>query len=235
MVRGTARRDNGWGVGFGQDSGPVGLRKSGLMQLSVKGHQLDIGDALRDHVSTSLDRILGKYFGDAIEARVVLSRDGHLFRAVLSAHVGRNILLEAQGEAEEPYPAFDLAAERLSKRLRRHKRRLRSHHGRDAQGPDRGSPAQQYILVGPDNEPEPLEAEDLGVDLATDGGDKPVVVAEMTTEIPSLTVSEAVMRLDLADQTALLFRNSAHGGLNMIYRRTDGNIGWVDPEGNSGA
>lgn len=203
------------------------------MQLSVKGHQLDIGDALRDHIGASVDRILGKYFGDAIDARVVLSRDGQKFRAVLSAHVGRNILLEAQGEAGEPYPAFDLAAERLSKRLRRHKRRLRSHHGRDAQGDGAGLRAQQYILVGPDNQPETEGTNETVFDeAATADGDRPVVVAEMATEIPSLTVSEAVMRLDLADQAALMFRNSAHGGLNMIYRRSDGNIGWVDPEGN---
>lgn len=235
MVRRTARQDDSPGMCFGRDSGPFGLRNSKLMQLSVKGHQLDIGDALRDHIDASLDRILSKYFGDAIDARVVLSRDGHRFRAVLSAHVGRNIMLEAQGEADAPYPAFDVAAERLSKRLRRHKRRLRSHHGRDAQGENSGLPAQQYILVGPDNEPEPADADEAAPDeVVASSGDQPVVVAEMATEIPNLTVSEAVMRLDLADHVALMFRNSAHGGLNMIYRRSDGNIGWVDPEGNRG-
>ena len=114
-----------------------------------------------------------------------------------------------------------------------HKRRLRNHHGRDAQGDGAGLRAQQYILVGPENQPEPEGTDETVFDeAATADGDRPVVVAEMATEIPSLTVSEAVMRLDLADQAALMFRNSAHGGLNMIYRRSDGNIGWVDPEGN---
>ena len=195
------------------------------MQLSVKGKQLDIGSALRVHVEASLERILGKYFGDAIVARVTLSREAHFYRASVSAHVGRNILLEAQGEAAEPYPAFDAAADRLSKRLRRHKRRLRNHH---KESPAQYEPvrAQQYILAGS----EPGDA-DRG-DGETGPEDQPVVVAEMAAEIPSLTVSEAVMRMDLADLPAMMFRNSAHGGLNMIYRRDDGNIGWLDPRGN---
>lgn len=193
------------------------------MQLSVKGQQLDIGDALRDHVSTSLEHILGKYFGDAIDARVTMSRNGPMYKAVVSAHVGRNIQLEASGEAADPYPAFDNAAERLSKRLRRHKRRLRDHHKEPAREID-SQRVQQYILAGQDQNEE--------VEAAAEGDGKPVVVAEMATEIPGLTVSEAVMRLDLADLPALMFRNSAHGGLNMIYRRADGNIGWLDPDGN---
>ena len=197
------------------------------MQLSVKGKQLDIGSALRGHVEDSLERILGKYVGDAIVARVTLSREARLYRASVSAHVGRNILLEAQGEAAEPYPAFDAAADRLSKRLRRHKRRLRNHH-KEAPAEYEPVQAQQYILAGP----EPTEA--VVEEPETGSADQPVVVAEMAAEIPSLTVSEAVMRMDLADLPAMMFRNSAHGGLNMIYRREDGNIGWLDPRGNRG-
>lgn len=193
------------------------------MQLSVKGHQLATGDALRVYIEENLSRILSKYFGDAIDARVTLSRDGHNFRAVVSAHVGRNIHLEAQGEADQPYPAFDAAADRLSKRLRRHKRWLRNHHKEDAGEPE-AMPAQQYILSGEADEYGQWEHED----------DQPVIVAEMSTEIPNLTVSEAVMRMDLADQAAMMFRNRAHGGLNMVYRRLDGNIGWIDPRGNRG-
>ncbi|MEM7225899.1 MAG: ribosome-associated translation inhibitor RaiA [Pseudomonadota bacterium] len=205
------------------------------MQLSVKGKQLDIGAALRSHVEDSLDRILGKYFGDAIDARVILSREAHRYRAVVSAHVGRNIMVEAHGEAGEPYPAFDAAADRLSKRLRRHKSRLRDHH-KDGAGPLETVPAQQYILAGPDGHggDDEIEEDDLDGDAAA-GANQPVVVAEMSAEIPSLTVSEAVMRMDLADLPAMMFRNSAHGGLNMIYRRGDGNIGWLDPRGNRGS
>jgi ribosomal subunit interface protein len=117
------------------------------MQLSVKGKQLNVGDALRTHVSDSLSRILGKYFGDAIEVGVTISRNGHMYRAVVAAHVGRGIQLQAQGDADEPYPAFDSAAERLAKRLRRYKRRLRDHHKNAGARPE-ALPAQQYILAG---------------------------------------------------------------------------------------
>ena len=191
------------------------------MQLSVKGQQIDVGTALRGHMEDSLSRMLSKYFGDAIDARVTLSRTGHNFRAVVSAHVGRNIHLEAHGEADQPYPAFDAAAERLSKRLRRHKQRLRDHHREDS-GDQEMVPAQQYILSGEADQDGEWEQQ----------GDQPAVVAEMATEIPSLTVSEAVMRMDLSGQPAMMFRNLAHGGLNMVYRRSDGNIGWIDPRGN---
>ncbi len=191
------------------------------MQLSVKGKQLSVGDALRTHVDESLSRILDKYFGDAIEAGVTFSREGHSYRAVVTAHVGRGIQLQAQGEAAEPYPAFDTAADHLAKRLRRYKRRLRNHH-KDVRPQAESLPAQQYILAA-DSE---AEESDVIVD------DLPVVVAEMATEIPSLTVSEAVMRMDLAELPAMLFRNVSHSGLNMVYRRQDGNIGWIDPRGN---
>lgn len=194
------------------------------MQLSVKGQQIDVGSAFRGHMEDSLTKMLGKYFGDAIDARVTLSRTGHIFRAVVSAHVGRNIHLEAHGEADQPYPAFDTAAERLSKRLRRHKARLRDHHKEDP-GDQDILPAQQYILSGEADEDGEWEQQQ----------DQPVVVAEMATEIPILTVSEAVMRMDLSDQPAMMFRNRAHGGLNMVYRRSDGNIGWIDPRGNRGS
>ncbi len=196
------------------------------MQLSVKGKQLDVGDALRTHVGESLSRILEKYFGDAIEVKVTLSREGPRYRAVITAHVGRGIQLRAQGEADEPYPAFDTAADHLAKRLRRHKRRLRDHHKEDA-AQSESLPAQQYVLDGNSAEPEAPEANpDIPVP------DIPVIVAEMMTEIPSLSVSAAVMRMDLADLPALMFRNSSHRGLNMIYRRSDGHVGWIDPRGN---
>ena len=192
------------------------------MQLSVQGRQIDVSDAFRNHVEDALGTIFNKYFGDAIEASVTLSREAHLLKAVVTAHVGRNIQLTAQGEADAPYAAFDMAADRLSKRLRRHKRRLRDHHKADA-GLE-SIPAQQYILAG-----QPAENEEDERAVA-DG--QPAVVAEMMTEIPTLTVGEAVMRMDLAELSAMMFRNKAHGGLNMIYLRPDGNIGWVDPRGN---
>ncbi len=195
------------------------------MQLSVQGRQIDVGDAFREHASLTLGTVLGKYFGDAIDVNVTLSREGHLFRAMVSTHIGKGIELHASAEATDAYPAFDQAVERLSKRLRRYKRRLRDHHRDLDQGEAEVLAAQQYVLQA--------EAEDA--DEAAAAESQPAVVAEIETEIPSLTVSDAVMRMDLADQPALLFRNKAHGGLNMVYRRQDGNVGWVDPRGNRAA
>jgi ribosomal subunit interface protein len=191
------------------------------MQLSVRGKQLDVGEALRTHVNESLSHILDKYFGDAIVVDVTLAREASGYRSFVSAHVGRGIQLQAQGEAGDPYISFDTAADHLAKRLRRYKRRLRDHH----KEPETESlSAQQYVIS---HETESDE------DAVAEAG-APVVVAEMTTQIPSLTVSEAVMRMDLADLPALLFRNRSHSGLNMVYRRSDGHVGWIDPQGNQG-
>lgn len=183
------------------------------MQLSVKGKQIDVGDALRQHVDTQLSEIVGKYFGDTIDAQVTFSREAHLFRADITVHAGRGITLQSNASAAEPYPAFDQAAERIGERLRRHKNRLKKHQ------PSTESVAAQTFV---------LDAMQADAGEAAEA-DNPVVVAEMTTPIEMLTVSEAVMKLDLGDMPAMMFRNRANGKLNMIYRRADGHIGWVDP------
>lgn len=189
------------------------------MQLTVTGKHLDVGEALREHVEQSLSNVFGKYFGNPIEATVVFSREAHLYRAQVSVHVGRGILLQSQAEADAPYGAFDSAADHMAKRLRRYKRRLRDHRRAAVET----VPAQQYVIAPqPDSGEEPVDRPD----------GKPAVIAEMTAEIPTLSVSEAVMRLDLADSPAMMFRSRVHGGLNMVYRRPDGNVGWVDPHGN---
>ena len=191
------------------------------MQLSVKGKQIDVGDALRQHVETQLKEVVGKYFSGTLDASVTFSREGHLFRADITVHAGRNITLQANASASEPYPAFDQAADRIAKRLRRYKNKIKSHHDNDKN--EAAHIAQSFVLhAQDDNAPE-------------EANDNPVVVAEMTTPIENLTVSEAVMRLDLGDLPALMFRNRAHGGFNMIYRRPDGHIGWVDSQNASAA
>ncbi|MCW2244130.1 ribosome hibernation-promoting factor, HPF/YfiA family [Azospirillum canadense] len=199
------------------------------MQLTVKGKQLDVGDALRTHVADSLNSVVGKYFNKPIEANVVLTRDAHLFKADIQVHVGRGIVLQSASEATEPYPAFDTACEKLSKRLRRYKSRLRDHHTVDAAAQQEAVPARYQIL-----EAEKDEAQVDGDEAAAEKV-QPMVIAEMQTSIATLTVSEAVMRMELADSPALLFNNSAHGRLNLVYRRADGNIGWVDPAEKAGA
>ncbi len=190
------------------------------MHLSVKGKQLDAGSAWRRHVEAGLPATIAKYFDNAQDANVTLSKDGPGFRVDIIVHVGKRIMVQSHGKSDDAYGAYDQASANMGKRLRRYKRRLRDHHqSRD----DKFDmlPALQYVLAG-----EP-EAED-----GAEGPDQPVVVAEMETEIETLSVGEAVMRMDLASQPALMFRNRAHGGLNMVYMRDDGQIGWVDPRGN---
>jgi hypothetical protein len=139
----------------------------------------------------------------------------------LSVHVGRGILMQAEDDGGDAYAAFDIAAETISKRLRRHKRRLRDHHRAAA---DDSYAAKAFVLAADVQEETVLDGAD-----GADGSQAPVIVAELEADIPTLTVGEAVMRLDLAETQAMLFHNRAHGGLNMVYRRNDGNIGWVDP------
>ncbi|MEX0758654.1 MAG: ribosome-associated translation inhibitor RaiA [Tistlia sp.] len=203
------------------------------MQLTVKGRHIDTGDAFRRHAEGSLSAVFEKYFGGAIEATVTLSREAHLFRAQISAHVGRGIELVASGEADQVYPAFDTALAHLAKRLRRHKRRLRDHNGatKPSEVLAERLMARQVVLSG-DPAEDTLEEAGVGDGATAEGGDEPIVIAEMELEVPELTVHEAVMHLDLAELPALMFRNRSHGGLNMVYRRPDGHVGWIDPRGN---
>lgn len=191
------------------------------MQVTVTGKQMDVGDALRGYVRSNLAEAVGKYFDRAIEAAVVFSpvAKGRQIRADVSVHVGRDILLQGHAETAEAYTAFDAALERIAKRMRRYKRRLRDHR----KVPDGAAvQAQQYVLAG--------GTEDEEEAVTADG--QPVIIAEMITPIDTMTVGEAVMRMDLANLPTLMFRNSAHGGFNVVYRRSDGNIGWIDPQGN---
>jgi ribosomal subunit interface protein len=187
------------------------------MNLTVKGKNIDVGDALRSHIGDSLDSIFGKYLSNPIEATVTLSKQVHLFSAQISVHIGRGILVQSEAQADQAYTAYDQAADHLTARLRRYKQRLRDHHRADIET----QRAAQYVLATGDSDESGVE------EPAADSA--PVIIAEMQTDIPSLTVSEAVMRLDLSNQKAMMFLNRAHGGLNMIYRREDGHIGWVDP------
>jgi ribosomal subunit interface protein len=184
------------------------------MQLSVKGKQIDVGEALRQHVETRLNDVIGKYFNGSLDAHVTFSREAHMFRADITVHASRGLVLQSNASASEPYPAFDMAADRIAHRLRRYKKKIIDHHHENHRQEEM---ANAFVLHARED------------DRDEEANDNPVVVAEMTTSIEMLTVSEAVMRLDLGDLPALMFRNRAHGGFNMIYRRTDGHIGWVDP------
>ncbi len=185
------------------------------MEISVKGKHLDVGTALRGYVEDQLKNTVTKYFNRAVDATVILSRQGHMFRVDISVQAGRGMLMQGRGAADEAYAAFDGALGRIAKRLRRYKRRLCNHH--KARGTEETLAAQQYIIAaGSEDEEVPEEAQ-------------AAIIAEMAHEIATLTVGEAVMRMDLADVPVMMFRNRAHGGLNVIYRRDDGNVGWIDP------
>ncbi len=195
------------------------------MQLSIKGKQLDIGDSLRGYIEEHLAASVGKYFENPVDAHVIMSKQGHSFQADVQVHVNRRILVQGHGAADDAHAAFDMANAHVTKRLRRYKRRLLDDQRRKGDRDD-VLMAQQYVLAPePDVENDAPEGEE---------SDQPVIVAELTTEIETMSVSHAVMRMDLAGQPALMFRNSAHGGLNMVYVRGDGHIGWVDPKGDAG-
>ena len=194
------------------------------MQITVSGKQVELSDALRTRVSDHLDLISNKYFDHAMEAHVTFSRARSFFTCDINVHAGRGLTLRGEGEAADANSAFDDAAEHIAKRLRRYRRRV-NEHARDTANRERPEAARQYILRQEDNAAPPAangEAETVA--YAT-------VIAEQVTEISLLSVGEAVMRMDLADQPVLMFRNSTSGELNVVYRRSDGNVGWIDPSG----
>jgi ribosomal subunit interface protein len=195
-----------------------------MMQITVSGKQVELSDALRTRVSDHLDVIASKYFDHALEAYVTFSRARSFFTCDINVHAGRGLMLRGEGEAADANSAFDDAAEHIAKRLRRYRRRV-NEHARDTANRERPEAARQYTL----------QQEDGGAAPAANGEMQTVayatVIAEQMTEISRLSVSEAVMRMDLADQPVLMFRNSTTGGLNVVYRRSDGNIGWIDPSG----
>lgn len=201
------------------------------MQLSVSGKHLDVGDSLRGHVTHAIGASAERYFGRAIEGKVTFQRARHAFRADISLHVARGINVQTHGEAEDPYAAFDMAAERLDKRLRRHKKRIvarRREPAEESATPETGT-HRVFAAYTPSEIPAADSAED------PDHG-APAVVAEVAHDIPTLTVSDAVMCLDLGEMPVLMFRNRTNGGYNVVYRRPDGTIGWIDPpNGNAGA
>ena len=180
-----------------------------------------MSDALRTRVAQQLDLITGKYFDDAQEASVTFSRARSFFTCDINVHAGRGLTLRGEGEAADAHSAFDDAAEHIAKRLRRYRRRV-NEHSRDLVNRARPEAARQYVLRQ-EEETAAAPAPDVAAPTYA------TVIAESMAEISTLSVSEAVMRMDLADQPVLMFRNSGNAELNVVYRRADGNIGWIDP------
>ena len=194
------------------------------MQVQVTGKHVDVGEALRSRVSDEITASIGKYFDrDGGGADVVVSREGHAFKVDCAVTLASGQQLTTHGVGGDAHVAFDAARERLEKRIRRYKNRLKDHHPQAMAR--QAETAAYYILQAPvldDDSDEDLEA--------AEGFPEPMVIAETEAPLQTMTVSMAVHELDLSESQTIVFRNAAHGGLSVVYRRPDGNIGWIDPE-----
>ncbi len=193
------------------------------MQVTVSGKGVDVGEALRTHIEARLEERVNKYLDRVPSVNVIISRESHLFRADINGNTGThsNIMIKSHAENDDVYAAFDGATDKIEKQLRRYKRRLTSHHKSEGLSPEAEENlyrATKYVLT--DHDEEKYSAND----------DAPVVIAEKATDMEKLSVSAAVMKMDLADLPALMFINEINGRLNVVYRRRDGNISWVDPQ-----
>jgi ribosome hibernation promoting factor len=188
------------------------------MQYQITGKQIDIGEALQIHVRDNMDEVVGKYAGRPTDANIVFSKSGHEHVCEATVHLSTGLTAQAKAHANDIYAAFDGCAAKMEKQLRRYKRRLKDHH-KDRLQPVELLDASTYILASTDG-PDDSEPETL----------QPMIIAEMETKIPSLSVGEAVMQMELAGAPVLVFRNDKQAsGVNIVYRRDDGNIGWIDP------
>lgn len=189
------------------------------MEIRVSGHQVDTGDALRAHVDERLQGIASKYFSRSLSAQVTFGKGPHDngFSCDIVAHVMQGVILKGSGQAMDAHPAFDVAADRIETQLRRYMRRLKDHHtGSSANGVEYDA---GYTVFGASADEDEEQT-----------ADNPVIIAETRVDVPEASVSDAVMMLDLRNTGALLFRNSGTGAYNMVYRRNDGTIGWVEPQ-----
>lgn len=187
------------------------------MKYQISGKQIDIGESLTAHVKTEIDAVIEKYAQRPTDAQVVFSRDAHEYVCETVVHLSTGLTVQASAHDTEIYAAFDQCIERMDKQLRRYKRRLKDHHSERA-NPVEVLGAASYILAAEEGTEE-AEPESL----------QPMIIAEMETRVPTLSVGEAVMQMELAAVPVLVFRNEKSHGVNVVYRREDGNIGWIDP------
>jgi ribosomal subunit interface protein len=184
------------------------------MSLRISGKNLDIGDALRGQIDGRIGEAVAKYFDGGHTGHVTVEREGPGFKTECAIHLDTGIVLQAVGRAVDPHLSFDIAADRIEKRLRRYKRRLREHHHTK---PAEAEPATSYVLA------DFAEEEEVAADY------NPTIIAEETTALETLTVGGAVIAMDLSEAPVVVFRHAGHGGINVVYRRNDGHIGWIDP------
>ncbi len=189
------------------------------MPFRISGKNLDIGEALRERVNARIVEALGKYFDGGYSGHVTVEKEGFGFRTECAIHLDSGITLHTEASAADAYASADQAALRIEKRLRRYKRRLKDRHAAAARGNGAAAiDAPSYVIEAPSHDDE------------TDLGEfNPVIIAESTTVLKQLSVSEAVLELDLTGAPVVVFRHASHGRVNLVYRRPDGNVGWVDP------
>jgi len=186
------------------------------MALRVSGKNMDVGEALREKAQDYFETVVGKYFDGGYEGHMTLSPEGFGFRADCAIHLDSGALLKASASAPDAVAAYTEMADHIAKRLRRYKRKLKGQR-RTGDAAEGSVPVQAYVLQAPEGHEE--VAEDFS----------PPIIAESTANLRQLSVGEAVMELDLAQHDVLVFRHAGHGGVNVVYRRADGNIGWIDP------
>lgn len=188
------------------------------MTFRVSGKNLDVGDALRDRVSERIAEAMGKYFDGGYSGHVTLEREGFGFRTECAVHLDSKITLHAEGMAADAYTSADQAATRIEKRLRRYHRRLKDHRPERLDGRDTVDAA-SYVIEAPADDESGADSD----------GFTPAIIAESTTVLKLLSVSDAVTELDMTGAPVVVFRHAAHGGINVVYRRRDGHFGWIDP------
>jgi ribosomal subunit interface protein len=193
------------------------------MQVQVTGKHVDVGEALRSRVADEITTSIEKYFDRGGGADVVVSREGQSFKVDCAVTLASGQQLTTHGVGGDAHMAFDVAMEKMAKRIRRYKNRLKDHHTQAVA--KQAESAAYYVIQG----------QDLEDDNEEEGGEaqtfpEPMIIAETEKEVRTMTVSMAVMELDLTEAQTIVFRNAAHGGLSVVYRRPDGNIGWIDPE-----
>ena len=192
------------------------------MEIRVSGHQVDTGDALRQHVDERMQALAEKFFSRSISAHVTFGHGPHAsFCCDIVAHVMQGVILKGHGQASEAHPAFDRAADKIETQLRRYMRRLKDRHA--------GNGAVNGVTLADIRRRCRLHRVRSAA-MPRRPADNPVIIAETRVDVPEASVSDAVMMLDLRDTGALLFRNSGTGAYNMVYRRNDGTIGWVEPQ-----
>ena len=196
------------------------------MRIRVSGKDIDIGESLQTHVNQELGETLAKYAGRPTDATVTFSKDGHLFCCEIFVHLSTGLVVQAKGGAADVYAGFEAAREKVDKQLRRHKRRLKDHH-KERVSPVDTVPAGSFVLAPFDED----EEHAVGTNGTAPG---PTIIAETELSVLSLSVGEAVMQMELAHAPVLVFRNEKGGAINVVYRREDGNIGWIDPRVESG-